>query len=147
MRSVYPDYADPATVKREIGGKVDADWIENTCAIRMSRAFNYSGVPIPRHFAGLNVVSGADHLWYAYRMQELAKWIQHAFGAASLTETSGKSLDRNTIAGMQGIIVFDIHFSDAQGHIDLWDGTTFTHERYAGQDYFAFATKIRLWKN
>jgi hypothetical protein len=57
----YP-HGDSETVKQIIGGKVDADWIENTCAIRMSRALNYSGVSIPAKSAGLNVISGAAGL-------------------------------------------------------------------------------------
>jgi hypothetical protein len=61
-------------------------------------------------------------------------------------------------AGKVGIIAFDIRFGNnhdprtgarlnerALGHLDLWDGTTFTHEPEANQDYFAIASKVVLW--
>ena len=44
-------------VKSLIGGNVDADWITNTCTIRISRALNYSGFATPRNvpsFEALN---------------------------------------------------------------------------------------------
>ena len=36
----YIYYPDSAEVKKEIGGAVDAGWITNTCAIRVSGASN-----------------------------------------------------------------------------------------------------------
>ncbi len=42
----YPTGAAP-DVKTQIGGRVDADWVANTCAIRLSRALNYAGAPVP----------------------------------------------------------------------------------------------------
>src|SRR5579859_1604719 len=74
LRQHYPDQ-DPDTVKQTIGGKVNADWITNTCAVRMSRALNYSGIAIPTDAQGLHVISGADAKWYSYRMQELEHWL------------------------------------------------------------------------
>jgi hypothetical protein len=146
LASNYPDQPKD-TVKRNIGGHINADWIVNTCAIRLSRAFNYSGFPIPSHFHGLNVVSGADGKWYSYRMQELRKWIAFTLGPPSevRTKSDGKTIDRKDFANRHGVIAFDIHFSDARGHIDLWDGTDFFESRYAVGDYFARATKIVLW--
>src|SRR4029077_11977449 len=85
LRKNYPD-DDPGTVKSNIGGGVDAEWITNTCAIRMSRAFNYSGAPLPPKFADLNVVSGADGMWYAYRQRELRRWISLNFSEPSVSK-------------------------------------------------------------
>jgi len=141
----YPD-APAETVKRQIGGHVNADWITNTCAIRLSRALNYAGVLIPSHFPRLHVVSGYDHRWYAYRMQELKRWVEHTFGHPNIVEKGGGTTSRSALAGHQGIIAFDIHFSDASGHIDLWDGNDFYESIYATSDYFARATKIFLWE-
>src|SRR5436305_1588344 len=140
----YPQDDEPEAVKKLIGGKVDAAWITNTCAVRLSRAFNYSGDPVPANFPGLHVVSGADKKHYAYRMQELKTWVAYKFGTPGVT--ARKPVDRATFAGKKGIIAFDIHFGDASGHIDLWDGSTFTHEHAAGKDYFALATKVVLWE-
>jgi hypothetical protein len=46
----YPDYIsfpDSSEVKKGIGGAVNARWITNTCAIRLSRALNYTGILVP----------------------------------------------------------------------------------------------------
>jgi len=145
----YPKQDDAAEVKKLIGGHVDADWIGNTCAIRLSRAMNYSGYPIPPHLPGLATVSGADNRWYAYRMQELKRFLPHFFGQPTSSATKGRdgAVDRTAFSGKRGIIAFDIHFADADGHLDLWDGKTFIHERIAGRDYFAAAIKVVLWES
>src|SRR5262249_8446818 len=145
--SSYPKQDDASVVKALIGGHVNADWITNTCAIRLSRALNYSGMQIPAHHAGLSTVSGADGLWYAYRMQELRAYLTRTLGQPSISasKSRGASIDRSIFAGKKGIIAFDIHFSDAAGHLDLWDGKTFIHEHIAGKDYFTLATKISHW--
>ena len=51
-------------------GAVDAAWITNTCTIRMSRSFNYSGAKIPGNYPGLTTVKGKDGLRYAFRVAE-----------------------------------------------------------------------------
>jgi hypothetical protein len=116
LRGNYPD-GDPEKVKSSIGGKVDADWITNTCAIRLSRAFNYSGMHIPAHFEGLSVLSGADGKWYAYRMRELKKWIEATFGEPNIekVQPAGGHITRQSFAATHGIIAFDIKFDDAFG--------------------------------
>ena len=143
LRQHYPDQ-DPDTVKRTIGGKVDADWITNTCAVRMSRALNYSGIAVPSGAQGLHVISGADAKWYSYRMHELEQWIGATFGAPDLTKSSQPQ--RADFAGIKGIVAFDIHFGDASGHIDLWDGASYIHQSVDPRDYFTLATKVVLWK-
>ncbi len=146
LSSNYPD-EPKEVVKKKIGGHVNADWVTNTCAIRLSRAFNYSGVAIPSKFHGLHVISGSDRKWYAYRMQELKKWVELTFGAPGSVHTKGKNtpISRSAFAHRRGVIAFDIHFTDANGHIDLWDGSDFYESAYATSDYFAKASKIVLW--
>jgi hypothetical protein len=56
----------PEHVKKTIGSAVNAAWIENTCTIRLSFAFNAAGHPIPKGPASPHVISGADGHWYAY---------------------------------------------------------------------------------
>jgi Type VI secretion system (T6SS), amidase effector protein 4 len=147
LSSNYPDEPKDI-VKQNIGGHVNADWVTNTCAIRLSRALNYSGVAIPHKFHGLQVISGSDKKWYAYRMQELKKWVTFTFGAPGLVHTKGKDtpISREDFADHRGVMAFDIHFSDANGHIDLWDGSDFFESAYATSDYFARATRIVLWE-
>jgi hypothetical protein len=83
----YP-LGTPKQVKDLIGGGLNDDSIQDTCAARMSRAPNYSGYALPMHDPGLYVVRGKDHKWYALRMQELKAWITTRFGAPKLTSPS-----------------------------------------------------------
>ena len=144
LKAVYP-MGSPAAVKTLIGGKADAAWITNTCAIRISRVLNYNSVPIPGPSAKLlDVVSGADSRWYAYRQRELQAWFRTNFGGPSLELP--KPASRRKLAKLEGFIGFDIHFSDATGHFDLWDGERFGTEAEATHDYFAMATSVVFWR-
>jgi hypothetical protein len=76
-------------VKKLIGGKVDKAWIENSCAIRLSRALNYSDHEIPY---SSNTVSGKDKMWYNFRSAALYEYLKATFGAPpkNLTHTGKK---------------------------------------------------------
>ncbi len=144
LRSAYPDDASGDAVKQAIGGHVNAAWITNTCAIRLSRAFNYSGIKIKHHDTPLMAtVSGADHNWYAYRMLEMRRWIEANFPAPALNIAG--STDRSKFAAVKGVIAFEIAFADANGHLDLWDGSHYVHENADARDYFKMSKRTILW--
>lgn len=147
----YPDYIyypDSDQVKKDIGGSVDAAWIKNTCAIRLSRTLNYNGIPVPGNFAGLATVKGGDGKRYAIRVREVRKWLEHVLGKPDFDhkKKQGAAFDISSIAAMKGIIAFDISFADATGHLDLWDGSTFSSEYKTSVDYWTQATRISIWK-
>lgn len=150
----YPDYVNfplPDAVKKLVGGAANEAWITNTCAMRMSRTLNYNGIPIPAAFPGLNTVAGADRKRYAFRVRELHAWLAVALGKPDFDrrKRQGDSFDpKAALGGMTGIIGFDIHFTDATGHFDLWDGSDFTESKagLASVDYWTTATRIWLWK-
>jgi hypothetical protein len=145
----YPDYLHYSSgeVKQMIGGKVNAAWITNTCAIRLSRALNYNALEIPRKSAGLNVVGGADKKWYAFRVRELRTWLTSKLGRPGfdISKKVKTPFDKGTISHLRGIIGFDIRFRDATGHLDLWDGSRFSSEHLMSKDYWTHATRIWLW--
>lgn len=153
----YPDYEsfDSAAVKKAIGGAADAAWVTNTCAVRMSRGLNYSGLPVPAAFNGLHTARGGDGKHYAFRVRELRMWLPtgDALGVPTLdlTKKQGEEFDKTTLKEMKGVIAFDIHFSDATGHFDRWDGQQFSHESGQSTDfgdagqYWKLATRITLW--
>jgi hypothetical protein len=148
----YPDYGtypDSSEVKAAIGGAVNADWIVNTCAVRLSWGLNYSGVPLPSNFAGLLTLKGGDGMRYALRVREMRMWLP---GAAvlgppdfDLKKKAGEAFDKTKLAGMKGIIAFDIKFGDATGHLDAWDGSVFSSE-YKSTDYWGRASRITIWE-
>ena len=148
----YPDYVsypDPETVKQMVGGQVNEDWIKNTCAVRLSRTLNNNGVPLPSKFAGLLTLKGGDGKRYAIRVAEMRKWLTHALGAPDfdLDKKRGEDFDKTPISALKGIIAFNIHFADATGHLDLWDGSSYSSELHdPSEQYWRNATRITLWE-
>jgi hypothetical protein len=123
---------------------VDYPWVANTCAIRLSRSFNYAGVPIPTRRRGLNTISGADGLRYAYRVLEFGDhWLRREYGEPSLShinDREGGPLPEG-FRGTPGIIQFLVpSWTSATGHLDLWDG-----QECAGHAYWTLAKEIHLW--
>ena len=136
MWNAFPK-GDVDNVKSKIGGKVDADWINNTCAIRVSRVLNYSGNSVP--FKKGETISGKDKKWYFYRVRNLRPFIESIYGAPDVTLRS--PFDRKELKKHKGIIQFDeTNFSDATGHFTLWNGTT-----CADQCYFDQAGVVHIW--
>jgi hypothetical protein len=112
-----------AQVGKKIGGKVEqniSDGIfQNACPIRMSYVLNYTGVPIPR--VGYAVVSGADKKWYMYRVNDMMSFLAMTFGKADKTVKNPRTCD---FAGLKGLIVVTgSGWTNARGHVTLWDGT------------------------
>lgn len=131
----YPDgKLDGAAVAVLIGGSVRKNFedksftaYKDTCAIRVSRALNYGGQPIPRAGGGLpnpymspkkiRTDVGGDKKFYVYSVYDLRAYLTgkyghpKKFGAATTQEELAKK-------GLQGIIVF------AYYHADIWKGDT-----------------------
>jgi len=132
----YPNDYDPEAVKRLVGGRVNLPWITNTCTIRMSYAFNRAGSPIPSKHPALTTVQGADGHWYAFRVREFKRWLEHEFKAPDVRGTT-----RSEFEGKRGVMMFDVAgWSDATGHLDVWDGTRAKHAEYWEQ-----AKGVYLW--
>jgi hypothetical protein len=156
LKPNYPTDADPDKVKSDIGGEVNADWITNTCVVRISKAFNYAGgtYEIPRQH-GLLTVKGADKKNYALRVAEFITFLRDKYGAADITK-SGADIAKDSFLNITGIIAWHISgWSDATGHFTLWDGTQGLYE--GSHRYFDFPTskpsgggpwltKVEFWK-
>ncbi len=142
MWNEYP-LGESAAVKKRIGGNVDADWITNTCVVRVSRAFNYSGHHIPNDRASLVTVRGGDRLRYAFRVAEFSRYLKAVYGAPSTTFAKGPTDEAPPdFLGKQGVIAFEVKgWSDATGHFDLWKG-----KKCINSDYFNRAHKVGLWE-
>lgn len=153
LQAEYFDYVHytSAQVLQAIGGKVQINAFANTCAVRMSRALNYNSIPLPgpSSSGSMSVVSGADKKWYAFRVRDLSPWMSRKLTKPNfeISKKQGDPFDKTTISKLRGIIGFDIHFDDATGHLDLWDGTFFTSEKagHLSTDYWQAATRIWIW--
>lgn len=135
-------------VKKKIGGGVDAGWITNTCAIRLSRSFNYAGAPVPDSYGNSRgqpalAIRGGDKKLYALRVAEFRKWLTAKYGQPTISLKSGPyGTAPSQLQGKKGIICFvDCGWSDASGHLDLWDGS-----KVIGSAYFNVAKQIFLWE-
>ena len=135
MWSAYPTGTSDE-VKRKIGGGVAGDWVVNTCVIRISHCFNEAGVPIPNSYPGLTTTFGADRRRYAFRVTEFKRYLEREYRAPDVRGTG-----RSAVQGRKGIIMFDVQgWSDATGHLDLWDGS-----KCVGSEFFDKAHAIYLW--
>ena len=140
MRSNYPT-GSSEDAKKLIGGKVNMDWIRNTCAIRMSRVLNYTGYEIPKNTP--RTVSGGDKKRYFFRIRNLRTYIESNFGRPLYYDKP--PFDFEELSKLKGVILFDANFSDASGHIALWDGSSRSFANGDSDDYFDKAKAIWLW--
>lgn len=107
----------------------------NTCAVRMSRALNYGNLPISGKLTrslGITTMTGADKKLYIFRVRQLKTYLGSALGASPTKVSKGFG---EAFAGKSGIVAFDVNgWSDASGHIALWDGAAFReeHDDYRG---------------
>jgi len=139
---------------------------ENSCAIRMSRGLNYSGIKLPKAPSNGGNIVGKDKLNYWIRVKDLKEYlIRMLKDKFPLIEEVGKPDAVNKFKDKKGIIVFDVSgWSNATGHFTLWDGSNLF---YVGPDlshndptsdhyYFSMnyeqgsttikTTKVRLWE-
>ncbi|MCT4700603.1 type VI secretion system amidase effector protein Tae4 [Enterobacteriaceae bacterium H20N1] len=122
-------------VGKIIGGKVEENInshiFENACAIRMSYALSYSGINIPRSNRW-STSSGKDKKWYIYRVSDMIKFLTFRFGNADIT---------SNFSDAKGILLFNVTgWSDATGHLTLWDGNS-----CSDKCYFPQSSGVQLW--
>ena len=116
----------PSEVCNLIGGKVKINNFANVCAVRMSYAFNKAGYKIP--YIEDETVSGEGKKdWYIFRVREFKNFLNRK---NYNTISSDKNKKLTPFANKKGIIVFDVNFKDATGHVDLFNGS-----RVEGKDY------------
>jgi hypothetical protein len=147
--AVYPN-GSADDVANLVGGTVKSNFFDaaytaykDTCAIRISRALNSAGAPIPAGGGGLNnpymekrkirTDQGGDSKWYIYSTYDMRAYLDGKYGGhKTFPATTGPS----DLAALKGIIGFGFY------HLDLWDGTKCVHHAYFGH---AKATEIILW--
>lgn len=126
-----------------IGGKVKHNYDDpkqdysNTCALRVSRALNYSGALVRPSVASVRVNSGKDKRWYIYGVRDMERYLRHMYGRPDV-EKKGKSngsVAESEFAGRQGIILFKNY------HVDLWNGGG-----CEGHCYFGSVNEVMLWE-
>jgi len=102
----------------------------NTCASRLSVAFNKSGAKIVG-LSGIQTLGTADGSRIIFRVSEFRTYLIQTFGKPTVDNASPYD---GAFAGKRGIIAFTVNWANATGHIALWNGSSYrepTHDNYA----------------
>ena len=96
----------------------------NTCATRLSYAFNSAGDPVPQKYR--EAIDGAGNS-LILKVKTMDAFIEGKFGKPSwgMSKEPGRPITKNDLPRESGIIVYHAAWSDATGHFDLWTGSSF----------------------
>ena len=137
---------ESSDVYKLIGGlvfenyKSNPEGFANACALRLSYAFNWCGedckIPYVADKTGSGDADGNNvKEWYFYRVSDMANYLNDTYG-------NYEEVLKENIMGKQGIIGFsDCNFSNASGHLDIWDG-----EKCLDGDYSSNCETIYFWE-
>lgn len=147
----FPDHTQYPTLKdlyEMLGGTVEKNINVpgfgpkgNTCASRMSVALNKGGAPINRSLA-LSVkarsISAADNSQIIFNVADLRNYLRLTLGEPQIDSDSPFDSE---FRGKKGIIAFSVNWSDATGHIALWNGANYREP--AHDDYSTFVSSVK----
>ncbi len=140
---VSEDVIDPA-LGDLLGGyveyNIDAGIFLNTCAIRVSHMLNSCGHTIP--YIADQTSSSANNDKNIYRVVIMEDYLTNRYGPAQIT-----SSNKSSFIGEKGILLIHMPgtWSDATGHVALWDGQK-TLGGFATDNFmFANAQYAKLW--
>jgi len=139
---VWNSYPPSSVDSDELLKAIDMPWITNTCTVRGTLALQ--GIGIYPGEIGKTKWRGRGGKRYLIRVAEMVPFLQATFGQAIASgrprrtnQPEANGIDGvNWIApaeiiGKAGIIHFsDCVFSDATGHIDVWDGYNIREHEY-----------------
>ena len=142
--SNFPDHASYPSLKdlytwlggaaaKNIGGE-GFPVAGNTCASRLSVAFNKSGAPISQAVAtliGAKTLGTGSGERIIFRVADFRKYLIHVLGKPSVDNLS--PYDRE-FHGKKGVVAFTVNWIDASGHIALWNGASYrdpSHDNYS----------------
>jgi hypothetical protein len=106
----------------------------NTCASRLSVAFNNGGAPINSvnaTVAHAQTIAAANGSRIIFRVSEFRNYLLRTLGKPKIDSTSPFD---DAFRGKKGIIAFSVNWQGATGHIALWNGTNYrepSHDNYA----------------
>ena len=152
----YPVNKSAPDTYKMVGGQAYALHKENpasytnACALRLSRSLNYSGYRIKNRESGFYTVKGEDNFSYLLRVKEMIKLIKSKFGSPTSTFLSSNTSMASVsgkLSGKTGIIIFDVSgWSDATGHVTLWNGNTCGDSCYFVPHAPATTDRILFWE-
>lgn len=146
--TAFPDHVAYPTLKdlyTMLGGSarqnIDAPGFGatgNTCASRLSVAFNKGGAPISRAVAtsvGARTIGAGDGSRIIFAVAEFRTYLLRVLGKPALDNVTPFD---DSFRGRKGIIAFGVTgWDDATGHIALFDGRAYREPSH--DDYSSFA--------
>ncbi|BFM06015.1 T6SS effector amidase Tae4 family protein [Halioxenophilus aromaticivorans] len=102
----------------------------NTCASRLSVAFNNGGSPIQQDISdavGATTLGTENNSRIIFRVADLRKYLIKTLGAPSIDDVSPFD---DTFKKKKGIVAFSVNWTGATGHIALWDGASYREPSY-----------------
>ncbi|WP_280190952.1 T6SS effector amidase Tae4 family protein [Delftia sp. PS-11] len=140
----FPDHIQFKTMKdlyTKLGGAAEKNIYlpgfgpnGNTCASRLSVAFNKAGAPINTALAGTadaRTLGTKDGSRIIYRVADFRSYLLKLLGKPISDDTAPYD---DKFRGKKGIIAFSVNWSGATGHIALWNGV---HYREPGYDNYS----------
>jgi len=117
-----------AAIEQQLGGNLKG--LGNYCCVRVSHAMITAGHSITR----TSDYKDKNGNKYIIKVATMKDYLTGKYGNPT-------KVTKATAAGKKGIIVFDVSFSDATGHADLWNGSSCAY-----QDYWDRASSVSLWE-
>ena len=110
----------------------------NTCASRLSVAFNKGGAPIAGSIAGPGkTIGAADGSRIIFNVAAFRAYLLHTLGKPTI---DGVSPFDSAFRGKRGIIAFSVNWADASGHVALFNGATYREPEH--DDYAAYVNAV-----
>lgn len=133
--AAFPDHATYPTLRdlyTHLGGAAERNIMApgfgprgNTCASRLSVAFNKGGSPInavTARAAGAQTLGTGDGSRIIFRVTEFRNYLIRLLGKPQVDNASPYD---SAFRGKRGIVAFTVNWADASGHIALWDGVRY----------------------
>lgn len=116
----------------------------NTCASRLSVAFNNGGAPIDTaivNVIGAATVGTANGSRIIFRVSDFRKYLLKLLGEPSIDKATPYD---DQFKGRQGIVAFSVNWQGATGHIALWNGSTYREPSYDDYSTYVNSTHPRV---
>lgn len=138
------------------GGDIQQAYLDNpidyanACAVRMSIACNLGGMIIHSgdsidtgyrlkgKILDYETLPGRNYYAYYLRVIDMINFLEKRLGAPStrLKLLQARKADTHTFRGRKGVMIYKIAWSDASGHVALWDGNNFANTDVTKDNYF-----------
>ncbi len=117
---------------RTLGGSIKNPPISNFCCVRVSHALISAGYPITI----ASDYKDKDGEKYIIKVETLKSYLRSKFG-------DPVKVTKDNVGKRSGIIIWTLHFSDATGHADIYNGRDGRGAKY--KDYWDDVDNAELW--